>query len=174
RELLDESGMETVDAGCVIQAYLKDSLPDLSDLVAWSSGRRKPVSVRLVKGAYWDAETIHSRAEGWPVPVFEHTAETDANYERCTRFLPDHQAQVRAAYGAAVQRFERETEVIGVPAVIGGKRVTTTGSIDSVDPAATGRVVARSAACGVAEADAAVAACLAAWSGWRRTPAADR
>src|SRR4051812_23944806 len=100
RELLDEPGMETVDAGCVIQAYLKDSLVDLSDLVAWSSGRSKPVSVRLVKGAYWDAETIHSRAEGWPVPVFEHKAETDANYERCARFLHDHHGQVRAAFAS--------------------------------------------------------------------------
>src|SRR5947208_1651177 len=100
RELLDEPGMETVDAGCVIQAYLKDSLSDLSDLVAWSSGRRTPVSLRLVKGAYWDAETIHSRAEGWPVPVFEHKAETDANYERCTRFLHDHHGQVRAAFAS--------------------------------------------------------------------------
>src|SRR5262249_28957243 len=69
-------------------------------LVAWSSERSKPVSVRLVKGAYWDAETIHSRAEGWPVPVFEHKAETDANYERCARFLHDHHGQVRAAFAS--------------------------------------------------------------------------
>src|SRR5207248_4718610 len=40
--------------------------------------------------------------------------------------------------------------------------------------ASTGRAVARSAACGAAEADAAVKGCLAAWEGWRRTPAGER
>ena len=30
---------------------------DLADLLAWSAERRRPISVRLVKGAYWDAET---------------------------------------------------------------------------------------------------------------------
>jgi RHH-type proline utilization regulon transcriptional repressor/proline dehydrogenase/delta 1-pyrroline-5-carboxylate dehydrogenase len=27
-------------------------------------------TVRLVKGAYWDYETITARQRGWPVPVF--------------------------------------------------------------------------------------------------------
>src|SRR5688500_706840 len=82
RELLDEPELEDLDAGIVIQAYLKDSRDDLADLIAWSSSRAKPVGVRLVKGAYWDAETILANAEGWPSPVFEHKDETDANYER--------------------------------------------------------------------------------------------
>jgi RHH-type proline utilization regulon transcriptional repressor/proline dehydrogenase/delta 1-pyrroline-5-carboxylate dehydrogenase len=56
--------------------------------------------VRLVKGAYWDAETVHARAEGWPVPVFEDKADTDANYERCVRLLHDHHGEVRAAFGS--------------------------------------------------------------------------
>ena len=40
-----------------------------------------------MKGAYWDAETVTARAHGWPVPVYEHKGDTDANYERCTRRL---------------------------------------------------------------------------------------
>jgi RHH-type proline utilization regulon transcriptional repressor/proline dehydrogenase/delta 1-pyrroline-5-carboxylate dehydrogenase len=106
RSLLDEPGLSGLHAGVVVQAYLKDSYDDLRDLVAWASGRSHarpgspPVSVRLVKGAYWDAETITSRAEGWPVPVFEHKAETDANYERCARLLHDHHGVVRAAFGS--------------------------------------------------------------------------
>ena len=39
-------------------------------------------------------------AEGWPVPVFEHKAETDANFERCVRLLHDHHGEVRAAFGS--------------------------------------------------------------------------
>jgi len=99
RELLDEPELAGLDAGIVVQAYLKDARDDVADLIAWSSGRRRPVTVRLVKGAYWDTETVQARAEGWPVPVFSEKVETDANYERCTRLLHDAHGQVRAAFG---------------------------------------------------------------------------
>ena len=104
RELLDEPQLVGLDAGIVIQAYLKDSLDDIADLIAWGSERNQregttPISIRLVKGAYWDSETITARAEGWPVPVFEHKEETDVNYERCVRLLHDHHGVVRAAFG---------------------------------------------------------------------------
>ena len=79
-------------AGIVIQAYLRDSAADLDELVRWTSQAGRPVAVRLVKGAYWDAETVTARAHGWPVPVYEHKGDTDANYERCTRLLLEHRA----------------------------------------------------------------------------------
>ena len=100
RELLTEHEFAAMEAGIVIQAYLKDSRDDLADLIAWSSQRSAPITVRLVKGAYWDTETVHARAEGWPVPVFEHKGETDANFERCVRLLHDHHGEVRAAFGS--------------------------------------------------------------------------
>ena len=99
RELLTEPEIVDMEAGIVIQAYTKDSRDDLADLIAFSAGRRTPITVRLVKGAYWDTETVHARAAGWPVPVFEHKAETDANFERCVRLLHDHHGEVRAAFG---------------------------------------------------------------------------
>src|SRR5437588_7154258 len=71
RELLGEAEFADLEAGAVIQAYLKDSFDDLADLIAWSSGRSRPITVRLVKGAYWDTETVLARAEGWPVPVYD-------------------------------------------------------------------------------------------------------
>jgi RHH-type proline utilization regulon transcriptional repressor/proline dehydrogenase/delta 1-pyrroline-5-carboxylate dehydrogenase len=106
RRLLEEPDLARLEAGVVVQAYLKDAAADLADLVAWSSRRTatvpgaRPLGVRLVKGAYWDAETVRARAEGWPVPVFEDKAQTDANYERCTRLLHDHHGQARAAFGS--------------------------------------------------------------------------
>jgi RHH-type proline utilization regulon transcriptional repressor/proline dehydrogenase/delta 1-pyrroline-5-carboxylate dehydrogenase len=100
RDLLGEDEFAELEAGIVVQGYLRDSRDDLADLVAWSSQRRRPITVRLVKGAYWDAETVHARAEGWPVPVFENKAETDANYERCVRLLHDHHGSVRAAFAS--------------------------------------------------------------------------
>jgi RHH-type proline utilization regulon transcriptional repressor/proline dehydrogenase/delta 1-pyrroline-5-carboxylate dehydrogenase len=317
RDLLEEPELASMDAGCVIQAYTRDGYDDLADLIAWSSQRvrsgRPPIGVRLVKGAYWDAETIEAQANGWPSPLFTDKAQTDANYERCTRLLHDHHGVVRAAFGshnlrslayavtyarqlgipdagyelqmlygmaepvqAAMRRvglrmrvyapvgelvpgmaylvrrllentsnesFVRhrfaegraleelvaapaavnlpgppvlarrtptslsdpgpyEPEPVGewrrapmraamsvavrsadasaqgggfdVPAVIGGRRVPTSVTIASVDPARPGITVATSAACGGEEADAGVAACLDALDGWRRTPARQR
>ncbi len=43
--------------------------------------------MRLVKGAYWDYETIHAEQKGWAVPVWPHKQETDACFERMTRTL---------------------------------------------------------------------------------------
>jgi RHH-type proline utilization regulon transcriptional repressor/proline dehydrogenase/delta 1-pyrroline-5-carboxylate dehydrogenase len=100
RELLDEREFADLEAGVVMQAYLKDSHRDLAELVHYSASRRAPLTVRLVKGAYWDTETVVSRAEGWPVPVFENKAETDANFERCARLLHDEHDLVRAAFGS--------------------------------------------------------------------------
>src|SRR5438067_4489703 len=100
RELLGEEEFATLEAGAVIQAYLKDSYDDLGDLVAYSSQRARPITVRLVKGAYWDTETVVAEAEGWPVPVYEDIDETEANYERCIRRLHDHHGQVRGAFGS--------------------------------------------------------------------------
>lgn len=106
RRLLDEPELATLDAGVVVQAYLKESRDDLADLIAWSARRQrdvegaKPIMVRLVKGAYWDTETVLAHAHGWPVPVFEHKDETDANYERLIRLSHDHHGEVRAAFGS--------------------------------------------------------------------------
>jgi RHH-type proline utilization regulon transcriptional repressor/proline dehydrogenase/delta 1-pyrroline-5-carboxylate dehydrogenase len=99
-ELLSEAEFAALPAGIVIQAYLRDSHADLADLIAWSARRPEPITVRLVKGAYWDAETVQSRAEGWPPAVFENKADTDANYERCVRLLHDHHGDVRSAFGS--------------------------------------------------------------------------
>jgi RHH-type proline utilization regulon transcriptional repressor/proline dehydrogenase/delta 1-pyrroline-5-carboxylate dehydrogenase len=99
RSLLDEPELAGLHAGIVVQAYLKEARDDLADLIAWSAGRAQPITVRLVKGAYWDTETVQAQAEGWPVPVFSDKVETDANFERCTRLLHDHHGSVRAAFG---------------------------------------------------------------------------
>ncbi len=97
---LGESFGDELELGAVVQAYLKDSYDDLRELVTWTKERRRrPLNVRLVKGAYWDYETIVSGSHGWPAPVFEHKEHTDANYERCARFLIDNAGTVRPAFG---------------------------------------------------------------------------
>ncbi|MBL9218441.1 MAG: L-glutamate gamma-semialdehyde dehydrogenase [Opitutaceae bacterium] len=73
--------------GIAIQAYLRDCEADLRDLVAWARRNNRPLSVRLVKGAYWDYETIIAQQRDWPIPVWQKKPESDANYEKLSLFL---------------------------------------------------------------------------------------
>src|SRR3954454_9878351 len=68
-------------AGLVLQAYLRDSPETLDTILAWLDRieRAQPLTIRLVKGAYWDHELVEARQHGWPTPVFEHKADTDRN-----------------------------------------------------------------------------------------------
>ncbi len=98
KSLLSED--EFVDfehAGIVAQAYLRDCEDDLKSLIKWAKKRKTPVTVRLVKGAYWDYETIHAEQEGWPIPVYTQKWATDQSFERCTELLLDKHKYVRAA-----------------------------------------------------------------------------
>ncbi|REJ69607.1 MAG: L-glutamate gamma-semialdehyde dehydrogenase [Planctomycetota bacterium] len=88
------------DVGIVVQAYLRDAEQDLVALRDWAARRGTPVWVRLVKGAYWDYETVHAQAEGWPVPVFERKWRTDASFERLARFLVGNHETLRPALGS--------------------------------------------------------------------------
>lgn len=99
-ELLNEDEFLNLDAGLVFQAYLKDTYTDLAQFIEWSAKRPKPAFVRLVKGAYWDTETIHGEARDWPIPVFSEKPQSDANFERCARLLLDHHGEVRAAFAS--------------------------------------------------------------------------
>lgn len=73
--------------GIALQAYLRDCETDLRDLVAWARQHHRPLSVRLVKGAYWDYETILAQQRDWPIPVWQKKPESDANYEKLSLFL---------------------------------------------------------------------------------------
>ena len=86
-------------AGLALQAYNRETERDIQDLLAWVRTRGVPIAIRLVKGAYWDSDTVRYRQAGWPVPLFEQKAETDANYERLIRVLFQHTDLIRPAFG---------------------------------------------------------------------------
>ena len=86
-------------AGIALQTYLRDADVTLDRLVDWVRQRGTPITIRLVKGAYWDAETIQSEQRGWPVPVLRHKVETDANFEYLTQKLLSHPMLFRPAFG---------------------------------------------------------------------------
>ena len=73
--------------GIVLQAYLKDTDQDLADLLAWARAEKLPISIRLVKGAYWDSETVIAKQNGWDIPVWTIKAESDAAFERQARVI---------------------------------------------------------------------------------------
>ena len=58
-------------------------------LTAPGAARTTPLTVRLVKGAYWDHEIVEARQHGWEVLVFDVKADSDRNFEQLTRCLLD-------------------------------------------------------------------------------------
>ncbi len=86
--------------GIVIQGYLKSSMRDAERLLSMAKSRGAPITIRLVKGAYWDYETVLARQQGWENPVFSVKSDTDANYERLTRFLLENHQHLGPAFGS--------------------------------------------------------------------------
>jgi proline dehydrogenase len=86
-------------AGIVLQAYLRDSPEQLDKILRWAGPepRSSPLTVRLVKGAYWDHELVQASQHGWPTPVFESRRDCDRNFETLTRRLLDARPAVRVA-----------------------------------------------------------------------------
>ena len=107
------------DAGIVVQAYLPDAEADLAMLRDWAEKRGAPITIRLVKGAYWDYEVLLARQFGWPVPVYQRKWESDACYERCSRFLLANHRWLRPAFGShnirSLAHAMAAAEALGVP-----------------------------------------------------------
>ena len=63
--------------------------------------RGTPVWVRLVKGAYWDYETVHAEATGWPVPVFREEVAVRRQLRAADAvLLLEHREHLRPALGS--------------------------------------------------------------------------
>ena len=97
---MEEEFRDWPHCGIVVQCYLREAPHDLGHLATWAQQRGAPIWVRLVKGAYWDYETVHARAAGWPVPVWQEKWQTDACYEAATTFVMEHAAVLRPALGS--------------------------------------------------------------------------
>lgn len=101
KNLLMESEFRSrTDIGMTVQAYLRESQKDLEGIIEWVKLRGYPVSVRLVKGAYWDQETIKSMQNDSPQPVYNDKAATDANFERLTQLMLENHQYIYSAIGS--------------------------------------------------------------------------
>jgi len=77
--------------GVVFQAYLRQTDQDLDYLLKWARQEGLSISIRLVKGAYWDYETFIAKQNGWEIPVYTIKPETDAAFERqAKKILENH------------------------------------------------------------------------------------
>ncbi len=98
--LMEDEFRSRDDLGVTLQAYLKDSERDLQSWIDWAKRRGTPLTIRLVKGAYWDQETIKSAQREWENPVFLHKSSTDYTFEKLTRMLLENHEYLYAAIGS--------------------------------------------------------------------------
>jgi len=92
KELVFEVFMRCAEAsdvpiGVVVQAYLRSAEEDAQRIIDWTRRTGRQVTIRLVKGAYWDHETAHAARMGWPVPVWSRKSDTDACFERVAKMF---------------------------------------------------------------------------------------
>ncbi len=101
KSLMDEEEFKNHhNVGMVIQAYLKESLADIEGMIEWAKKRSGRITIRLVKGAYWDYETIQAKQKGWAIPVYTNKKQTDANYERLSLLMLQNDKYLKSAFGS--------------------------------------------------------------------------
>ena len=112
KSLLEESEFRGYPhTGLAIQAYLRESEQDLRELILWARDKGQPVTVRLVKGAYWDSEVIGARQNNWPLPVFTNKHATDAAFEKLGRIvLENHEIAFLACASHNIRSIAAITE----------------------------------------------------------------
>ncbi len=100
-EMLDDPEFHDWEgAGIALQAYLKCAEHDLRRLIGWAKERNRRITIRLVKGAYWEYETIVAKQKNREAPVFPRKTHTDANFERCVELALANHEQVTLAVGS--------------------------------------------------------------------------
>ncbi len=64
---------------------------ELAQLISANHAARRevPLTIRLVKGAYWDHEVVEARQHGWLPPVYSDKPESDRSFEALSRSLID-------------------------------------------------------------------------------------
>ena len=94
-----------LQAGIVIQAYLKQSEAIYLNLLKWAKVRRenkgKAIRIRLVKGANLSMESILASQKQWENPVFSSKLEVDANFKKLLSVALKHEHTLCIHVGVA-------------------------------------------------------------------------
>jgi len=88
---------EYADTGIVLQAYLTDAYTHFQDIIALAKKRGLLMPIRLVKGAYWDAETVEATAHNFDAPQFLNKEETDIHFRQIVYKSLQHPEQIQLA-----------------------------------------------------------------------------
>lgn len=84
----DEATRQWDGLGIVVQAYGLRAVPAVEWLTSQARHHGRRINVRLVKGAYWDAEIKRAQERGTDdYPVFTHRSATDVSYLCVARLL---------------------------------------------------------------------------------------
>lgn len=95
--IMHEDFVDWPHIGIAMQAYLKDTYADIEQLVSLAKQRGTPFTIRLVRGAYWDYETVIADQNNWVCPVWQNKNDTDYNYEKCLYLLLSSQPDIHTA-----------------------------------------------------------------------------
>lgn len=95
--LLEEDFKGFYDTGIVVQGYLKDAYGHLVDVIELAKERQGTMPIRLVKGAYWDAETIEADAHNFESPQFLNKEETDLHFRQLAKVILENSPFVQLA-----------------------------------------------------------------------------
>ncbi|MFS0884302.1 proline dehydrogenase family protein [Aeromicrobium sp. 179-A 4D2 NHS] len=91
--ILETPGLEQLEAGIVLQAYLPDSMRAMIQLQEWAAARRARggagIKVRVVKGANLPMERVDADLHGWPLATWSTKQESDTNYKRVLNYALD-------------------------------------------------------------------------------------
>lgn len=68
--------------GIVVQAYLRDAAKHMDDIIELAKKRGLTMPIRLVKGAYLDAETYFAKAHSFDPPEFLNKEESDIMFRQ--------------------------------------------------------------------------------------------
>jgi proline dehydrogenase len=122
----EEEFRHAPSAGMVLQGYLRDSPQTLDTILEWAldgagAAREHPLTIRLVKGAYWDHEIVEAQQHSWPTPVFERKADTDRNFEQLTRRLVDAARTRRIRVAVASHNLRSVSHAIAYNRLTGGE-----------------------------------------------------
>jgi RHH-type proline utilization regulon transcriptional repressor/proline dehydrogenase/delta 1-pyrroline-5-carboxylate dehydrogenase len=99
--LLGTSDLSTYSqTGIVVQAYLRDAHQHLNDVVELAKKRNIRMPIRLVKGAYWDAETIEGEARQFIPPQFLNKEESDLHFRQLAYLSLKHHRHIQLAVGS--------------------------------------------------------------------------
>lgn len=86
--------------GIVVQAYLRDGAQHLLEVVELAKKRNLRMPIRLVKGAYWDAETIEGEAHQFTPPQFLNKEESDIHFRQLAYLALKHHDHLQLAIGS--------------------------------------------------------------------------